>query len=273
MALHLLYGGLPGKGKEYHFCQEDRELMGWFGKIMFGSMGLMVGGPLGAIAGAAIGHHLFDKGEEAAGPRRVAYTEQNQAAYFVTMFAILGKLAKIDGVVTREEIAVADHFIDSLGVSDRERHFAKQIFNQAKDSNYSIDDFALQFQQISVGQPSVLISFLDVLLRIAAADGNLHPAEESALKRIQEIFQINDDQFSSMKGIHFDDVDGYYRVLNCTKQSSDEEIKLNYKKLVKDFHPDKIMSKGLPEEFTEFATKRFREIQEAYEKVREARKF
>jgi DnaJ like chaperone protein len=59
--------------------------------------------------------------------------------------------------------------------------------------------------------------------------------------------------------------------LDCTPESSDQEIKASYKKLVKDFHPDMIVSKGLPEEFTEFATKRFREIQEAYEKVKQER--
>jgi len=35
--------------------------MGWFGKLTFGSLGLFFGGPLGAIAGAALGHHLIDK--------------------------------------------------------------------------------------------------------------------------------------------------------------------------------------------------------------------
>jgi DnaJ like chaperone protein len=61
--------------------------------------------------------------------------------------------------------------------------------------------------------------------------------------------------------------------LNCTPESSNQEIKSSYKKLVKGFHPDRIVSKGLPEEFTEFATKRFREIQGAYEKIRKERNF
>jgi DnaJ like chaperone protein len=43
--------------------------------------------------------------------------------------------------------------------------------------------------------------------------------------------------------------------------------------LVKDYHPDVIISKGLPEEFIEFAEKRFREIQESYEKIRQERNF
>jgi DnaJ like chaperone protein len=42
---------------------------------------------------------------------------------------------------------------------------------------------------------------------------------------------------------------------------------------VKDFHPDKIISKGLPEEFTDFASSRFREIHESYEKIRQERNF
>ncbi len=68
-------------------------------------------------------------------------------------------------------------------------------------------------------------------------------------------------------------LDKYYKILHSTSASSDQEIKSSYKKLVKDFHPDTIVSKGLPEEFTDFATKRFREIHEAYEKIKKERNF
>ncbi len=246
--------------------------MGWFGKLMFGSMGLLLGGPLGAIAGAALGHHLVDRQQNGTYRRpTLIHTEQSQAAYFVSMFSILGKLAKIDGVVTREEIAVADHFISNLNIVDRQKQFARQVFNEAKDSRYTIDDFALQLYQINVGQPAVLISFLDLLFQIAVADNKLHPAEESALNRIKDIFHISDQQFNDIKAAYFKDVDRFYKVLSCTPKSSDQEIKASYKKFVKEFHPDTIVSKGLPEEFTEFAAKRFREIHEAYEGIKRER--
>ena len=77
----------------------------------------------------------------------------------------------------------------------------------------------------------------------------------------------------NIKSLYFKDLDRYYKCLNSTPQNSDQEIKSNYKKLVKEFHPDTIVLKGLPEEFIDFATKRFREIQEAYEKIRQERKF
>ncbi len=247
--------------------------MGWFGKFMFGSMGFFLGGPLGAVAGAALGHHLVDKraGYENGGGTTLQYAEQTQAAYFVSMFSILGKLAKIDGVVTSDEIAVVDQFINHLNTGDREKQFARQVFAQAKDSEYSIDDFAVQFYQFSHAHPSVIHSFMGLLFQIAAADGKLHPAEESALKRIKEIFHLSDRQFDDIKAGHFKDVDRFYKVLNSTPESSNEEIKAHYKKLVKEFHPDTIVSKGLPEEFTEFATTRFREIQDAYENVKRER--
>ena len=252
--------------------------MGWFGKLTFGTLGLFFGGPLGAIAGAALGHHLIDKKDSfltgpIPKPSQPDYAETAQAAYFISLFSILGKLSKIDGVVTSHEIAVTERFINSLHIQYNEKQFAKQIFKEARSSKYTIEDFAVQLYQTTKQQPTVLLSFFDLLFQIAAADGTLHPAEETALKRIKDIFQISEHQFDNIKAVYFKELDRYYKTLNCTPQSSNEEIKSNYKKLVKDFHPDKIVSKGLPEEFTDFATKRFREIQQAYGEIKKERNF
>jgi len=252
--------------------------MGWFGKLTFGTLGFFLGGPLGAIAGAALGHHLVDKqsglstrtNRTAAAPE-FEHAEQRQAAYFVSLFSILGKLSKIDGVVTRDEIAVVQQFINSLPMAQREKQFARQVFNEAKNSRYAIEDFAIQLYQAAKRQPALLVSFFDLLFRIAAADGTLHPAEEDALKKVKEIFQITDGQYENVKAVYFKDLDKHYKMLNSSRDSSNEQIKSNYKKLVKDFHPDRIVSKGLPEEFIDFAAKRFREIQESYEKIRQER--
>ncbi len=255
--------------------------MSWFGKLTLGTLGLILGGPLGAIAGAALGHLLIDQSTDlifqSDRPEERHYrfeaAEKTQAAYFVSLFSILGKLSKIDGVVSREEIAVVQDFIAKLPIGESEKHFARQVFNESKDSSYAIEDFAAQLYQAAGNQPTLLLSFLDLLFKIAAADGNLHPAEETALKSVKEIFKISDGQYENIKAVYFKDLDKYYKILNCTSASSNQEIKSNYKKLVKDFHPDTIVSKGLPEEFIDFASNRFREIQESYEKIRKERGF
>jgi len=261
--------------------------MSWFGKLTFGAVGLLLGGPLGAIAGAALGHIMIDKqsglirrdystdyssGYSSAQPEFVG-AEQAQASYFISLFSILGKLAKSDGVVSREEIAVVQNFINNLPMAETQKEFARQVFKEAKNSPHTIEDFAAELYRTAGMQPAVLASFFSLLFQIAAADGTLHPAEEAALKSIQNIFHISDSQYENTKAVYFKDNGKYYKILNCTPSCSEEEIKANYKKLVKDFHPDKIIAKGLPEEFVDFASQRFREIQESYEKIRKERNF
>jgi len=248
--------------------------MGWFGKLTLGTLGLFMAGPLGAIAGAALGHHLFDR-EDRTEPEALPFgqADQAQAAYFVCLFSILGKMAKADGVVTREEINIIDQFLSTLRLPEQEKQYARNIFNEAKKSPYTIDDFAAQLYRMNNAQPTILLSFMDLLFKLASADGKLHEAEEAALYRLKTIFRISDVQFDNLKSVHFRQNDMYFRILNCTEKSTDDEIKANYRKLVKEYHPDMIISKGMPEEFVEAATKKFQEIQGAYDKVREKRGF
>ncbi len=247
--------------------------MGWFGKLTLGALGFVMGGPLGAIAGAALGHHLFDKEGYPGDKLPFEQGDESQAAYFVCLFSILAKMAKADGTVTREEIGVVDRFISGLGLPELKKQFARNIFNEAKKSPYTIDDFAVQFYRLNQARSTVLLSFMDLLFKIATADGVIHEAEEAALFRLKEIFRISDVQFSNLRSVYHRESDMHYRVLNCTKESADDEIRASYRRLVKEYHPDMIISKGMPEEFIETATKKFQEIQEAYEKVRAERGF
>ena len=80
-----------------------------------------------------------------------------------------------------------------------------------------------------------------------------------------------DEKYKKLKSRYIQDVDKYYAVLGCDSNDSNEHIKRQYRKLVSDYHPDKIASKGLPGEFTKFANDKFREIQEAYETIKKER--
>jgi DnaJ like chaperone protein len=48
-------------------------------------------------------------------------------------------------------------------------------------------------------------------------------------------------------------------------------VKKAYRKLVSQYHPDKLVSRGLPEEMMEMAKTRVREINKAYEHIKQAR--
>ncbi len=66
-------------------------------------------------------------------------------------------------------------------------------------------------------------------------------------------------------------VEAAYTVLGCKSTDPAETVRDRYRKLVKDFHPDTVISKGLPADFVRFAEERFKQIQAAYETVTEAR--
>jgi DnaJ like chaperone protein len=237
---------------------------------------MMFGGPLGAVLGAALGHQLIDKQQSAERGRFFKIetpfdNTRQQAAAFICVLSMLAKIAKADGAVTQDELAVVDRFIRALQAPVEEKKFARRIFNEAKNSPHSLEDFATQFYRMARWEPTVLCSFLDTLFQVAAADGVLHPAEEEAIRSVKEVFHVSDSMFDSIRARYFKSDEKYYQMLNCTARSTDEEIKKSYKKLAKEFHPDTIIAKGLPDEFIDFATKRFQEIQGAYEQIRKAR--
>jgi DnaJ like chaperone protein len=56
-----------------------------------------------------------------------------------------------------------------------------------------------------------------------------------------------------------------YDVLEVEPDISNEELKARYRKLVRENHPDKLMARGVPEEFVEISTQRLAAINEAYD--------
>ena len=54
--------------------------------------------------------------------------------------------------------------------------------------------------------------------------------------------------------------------------ATDEELRAAHRNLVRTYHPDRLVSKGLPEEFMKLANDRLAEINSAYETVRKHRR-
>ena len=145
------------------------------------------------------------------------------------------------------------------------------IFQAAMASPGTFQDFAAQFYQRFRFQPQLLDVMLDILLRVSIADGALSEAEEQLIFSAKSIFIISDSRYIAIKSRYIKDDDRYYAILGLTRNDTGETIKKTYRRLVKEYHPDMIASKGLPEEFTKLAEDKFREIQEAYEVVSKER--
>ena len=248
--------------------------MSIMGKVVGGTIGFALLGPLGAIAGAAFGH-AFDKNDqrylEGGGPG-VSAGEQAQFMFFVAAFSMLAKLAKADGRVSKEEIDSVEKFmLYDLNLDPQSRQVAMNVFRTAIQSPETFENFALQFYGQFNGQPQMLDLMVDIMLRMSLADGAMSPGEEQLILTAVHIFNFSDEHYRQLRSRYVKDVDKYHAILGCSPDDPDDQIKRQYRKRVAEYHPDKIASKGLPEEFTKFATEKFREIQDAYENIKKER--
>ena len=228
-----------------------------------GMIGFTIGGPIGGILGAIIGSKLGDRGQA-----RPSINQKNQAAFFTALFACFAKIAKADGKVTREEVDKVDHFIkDRFKFPPDQRAFAIQVFNHAKDDNNSFRDYASQLSSLLSNNQSALVMFYELLFELSMADGHLDTTEEEILSEAIPIFGLDPDLFKLNKRKFGADISDAYAVLGVTKDMSYKEIKTAYQRKRKEFHPDTLLSKGLPEELLEKAKDKFIEIQSAFEEI------
>jgi DnaJ like chaperone protein len=112
---------------------------------------------------------------------------------------------------------------------------------------------------------------VDILLRVSVADGAMDKREQELIESAVRIFRLPDSDYQKMKSRYVSVSKEHYSVLGVSSSDDNETIKKQYRKLVRDYHPDTIASKGLPEEFVTFAHDKFREIQEAYEAIKKER--
>jgi DnaJ like chaperone protein len=238
--------------------------MSWFGKIMGGGVGFMLGGPLGALIGATLGHALVDERVRVErGP--MSGTEQRQAVFFTALFALLGKIAKADGRVCEKEINAVRVFMnDQLRLPQAAQQFAIGVFNEAKDNDTPFEEYARQLGQVFADNAPLRTMFYQLLFSIAMVDGVLHPAEVEMLRKTPGLLGLHPDIYDTVRRQFGHDLSHHYAVLGLESGADLAEVKKAYRKLAAEYHPDKVVSKGLPEDFTRFAEQKFKEINEAY---------
>lgn len=259
--------------------------MFWLGKFLGAIFGFLIGGPFGAVFGLLLGHY-FDmsrKGVWFLNPPPRAHNH-TQDVFFRATFTIMGYIAKADGRVSENEIRVATRVMQNMMLTPELRQQAIQYFQMGKHSSFHLDQILSELNNACFHQPNLLNIFLEIQLQAAYADGVLSLKKQRILEHVCYRLGINSSYFFHQQShgyrqqyrqhtdqAYVDPLANAYRLLGVTKTTSDVDLKKNYRKLMSQNHPDKLVSKGLPEEMLKVATRKTQEIKEAYETICKAR--
>ena len=263
--------------------------MGLLGALVGGSLGFMMGGPLGAMIGGAVGSRLGEGGSASSGgfqgrsyaggsARIHSDPRAAQTAFMVALISLAAKVAKADGRVTREEVKAFDSFLrERMGMPAADRRVAGRIFNEARDSNVPASAFTRQIRELLGHQPDRLRDLISLLMQVAMADGAMHPAEESLIRSIAGDLGLSERDYAEARAMFTSGGaaagNESYDILGVSPTATEAEVKKAYRRLAREYHPDVITSKGLPEDFMTFATEKLQKVNEAYDRIKKERGF
>ena len=247
--------------------------MSIWGKLIGGAAGMALGGPIGAILGIAAGHGVdkvskFDADES----NKNFSNDQKEQIFATSVIAISAKLAKADGKISKSEILAFKKIFEFPAEDEKA---ISNIFNSAKENIDDYKDIAEQVYKVFKSDRGLLFELLNSLFSIAYADGELHPKEKDMLSEIAKVFQISGNEFESLNNI-FEakiskdntSINRSYKILGLSENASLEQVSNQYRKLIKEYHPDKLQGMGLPKEFIELANQKLSAINKAYTEIK-----
>ena len=218
------------------------------------------------------------------GSNRKKQANVDEAKFLVSLLA---KVAKSDGRVSELEARLITQVLDDLsqkvsGVSGV-REYLKEVYNSQKENVDNAYETARNYKRTFNLNYDTCVARLTFFLNLAYIDGEFNKSEQDVIRNIAYGFGIDKEtldeiiyKFDSFYGSRFgadhDEIsqeNDAFEVLGLSKNASLDEVKVRYKELVRQYHPDILMGRGESKEVIERSTKKLQEINEAYGRLKE----
>jgi DnaJ like chaperone protein len=254
-----------------------------WGKIIGGMAGFAMGGPLGAVVGAALGHAAETGGlgqfsgmqfqMPGLGPARMAARlGGKQQLFSIGVVVLSARLAKCDGPVNRLEI---DGFKRHFRVPADSARDIGRLFDQARNSDEAFEPLARQMGEAFADNRLVLEDVLAALFAIARADRPVNGRETDFLQRVWHGFGLGQDSWERASGAAprraHDDGEDPYAVLGVPRDAAPEMLRATWKQLMRENHPDSLAGRGVPPEFIARAGDKVARINAAWDRIKRER--
>jgi len=196
---------------------------------------------------------------------RLRGAPEKSVGFTIAVIALGAKMAKADGLVTREEVTA---FREVFTISKEDEAQAARVFNLARQDVAGFEDYARRIRRMFEDDKGPLCDLLQGLFHIAMADGNYHPAEDQFLARVAEIFGFDERRFRFVRAQFVPDAErDPFDVLGLPHNATRDEAHAAWRVLVRETHPDKMMARGLPEEAIKLAETRLVAINHAWDQI------
>jgi DnaJ like chaperone protein len=263
--------------------------------LCFAFFGLLIGHMPGAITGAVLGF-IFDN---------MRYSQRKRATpeaggFVGPLFTLLGAVAKSDGRVSEQEIAIAERLMTRMSLDVEQRKQAVASFNVGKQPEFDVTQTITALRNWVGLRRDHGFPVLDVVIETVLAEGNPPPEKMAILRQLAFALRISDMELMAlmaMKGYAWNAAaggsrgyghaygtgGGYvppqrapqgpdpYAVLGIDRNADDRAVKRAYRKLISEHHPDRLGD--LPEDMRKRAESRASEINAAYDRIKEQRGF
>lgn len=264
----------------------------WIGGIL----GFIQGGPLGALAGFALGY-LYERGMVQVGTNE-PYIEsdyyQNHArtrqkpqvdigqrnSFLFSLLVLASYIIRADGKVMHSEMEYVRKFIRTNfgdAAVSQANDILRKLFDEQKrmdaSQNGSYEDIVMQScDQISSNMDySSRLQLLSFLAELCRADGVVANVEVDSLRKVAQRLRLNAQEVDSMLNLHdaSTNLDAAYKVLGISPDATDDEVRKAYRQLALKHHPDRVATLG--EDVRKAAEKKLQEINAAKDLIFKAR--
>ena len=231
-------------------------------KLLWGGLGWVFAGPIGAILGYTYASMSDDRSSQWAQPR----SQTKHGDFVISVLVLFAKVMKADGQLLRSELDYVKKFLrQQFGVQQTKELMV--VFKDILDQEYPLKDVCRQIQR-SMDHPSRL-ELIHILYGLSASDGHVHPDEVRVIQAIANYLNINNNDYESIKAMFAKDEEASYRVLEISKSASNAELKRAFRKMANKYHPDKVSHLG--KEMQKLAEEKFKAVNDAYQQIKKDR--
>ena len=202
---------------------------------------------------------------------RLRTPPERTVAFTIAVIALSAKMAKADGLVTRDEVTA---FREIFHIPPEDEPAAARVFNLAREDVAGFEIYAARIAGMfrvegkPCGMDSVLCDLMEGLFHIATADGTYHEAEDAFLAKVAEIFGMEPLAFQRLRARHVPDYGpDPYTVLGVTPETPLDDIRAVWRAEVRSTHPDQMVARGVPPEAVKLAERRMQAINKAWDDI------